>query len=57
MFKFIVDIFFKDTIVGLSQLGDYRYKRIYKNRQQRLFSQQYLNNRRPKFIDPIACRL
>lgn len=56
MLKFIIDIFCKDTIIGLSQFEDIRYKRIYKNRQSSLFSQKY-SNRKRNFTDPIACHL
>lgn len=56
MLKFFFDIFCKDTIIGLSQFEDIRYKRIYKNRQSRLFSSQYSNSKR-SFTDPIACHL
>ena len=57
MLKFFIDIFCKDTVVGLSQFDDIRYKRIYKNRQNRLFSEKYSLSNKPKFIDPIVCRL
>ena len=54
MLKFIIDIFCKDTIIGLSQFEDYNKKRIYKNRQSRLFSKGY-SKQVNHFIDPIAC--
>jgi hypothetical protein len=56
MLKFFIDIFCKDTIVGLSQFEDFSNVRIYKNRQSRLFSKKCLKSKN-HFIDPIACRL
>ncbi len=59
MFKFLIDIFFKDAEVGLSKFSDIRSNRIYKNRQNNLFKfskddYEQLNN---NFTDPIACHL
>ena len=52
-----LDIFCKDTIVGLCQFEDIRYKRIFKNRQNRLFSKRNIYYVKSNFTDPIACRL
>ncbi len=56
MFKFFIDVFCKDTIIGLSGFNDIRTNRIYKNNCKTLFS---ANKHRQKknFIDPIVCRL
>jgi len=56
MLKYFIDIFCKDTIIGLSQFQDIRYKRIYKNRQSSLFSKKS-SNIKYNFTDPIACHL
>ena len=37
MFSYIIDIFCKDTIVGLSQFEDIRKRKIYKNKYSSLF--------------------
>ena len=55
MIKFIIDIFCKDTIIGLCPFDDIFSHRIYKNRQNRLFSENYKSNN--GFTDPIACYL
>ncbi len=59
MFKFIIDIFCKDTIIGLSDFADIRPNRIYKNKYNNLFSLKRKNKVRfiNPFTDPIACRL
>ncbi len=59
MLKFIIDVFCKDTVIGLSAFEDIRPNRIYKNKYKKLFKARQnniirLNN---KFIDPIACHL
>lgn len=58
MIKFLFDIFCKDTVIGLCPFEDIFSHRIYKNRQNRLFSQNYKRNKfKPRFIDPMACYL
>ena len=37
MLSYIIDIFCKDTIVGLSQFEDVKKSRIYKNKYSSLF--------------------
>lgn len=56
MFKYIIEIFCKDTIIGLSDFSEIRAGRIYKNRHKSLFKNKnkfYMNY----FTDPIACHL
>ncbi len=56
MFKYIIEIFCKDTIIGLSDFSDIRAVGIYKNRHKSLFKNKnklYMKY----FTDPIACRL
>lgn len=55
MIKFLIDIFCKDTVVGLCPFEDIFSHRIYKNRRKRLFSQKYKT--KPRFTDPMACYL
>ena len=38
MFHYIIDIFCKDTIVGLSQFQDIKHNTIYKNKYSALFN-------------------
>ena len=59
MFKFIIDIFCKDTIIGLSAFEDIKPRRIYKNKHKKLFKEKHDNVVRfyNPFIDPYACRL
>ncbi len=40
MFKFIIDIFCKDTIIGLSQFENIRKNSIYKNKYSSLFKEK-----------------
>ena len=56
MLKFIIDIFCKDTIIGLSDFADIRPNRIYKNKHKILFRKNKVRFINP-FTDPIACRL
>ena len=58
MLKFLIDIFCKDTVIGLCPFDDIFSHRIYKNRQNRLFSKNYKKIKRiSMFIDPMACYL
>ncbi len=57
MFKFIIEVFCKDTIVGLSQFSSDGSLPVFKNKHRNLFrvkkNKYSLNN----FTDPIVCRL
>ena len=55
MFKFLIEIFCKDTVIGLCPFEDIFSRKPYKNRQNSLFSKKYKNSK--SFIDPIACYL
>lgn len=58
MFKFFIDVFCKDTIIGLNICDDIRKNRIYKNKYIRLFiNDKNLISKEKNFIDPIACHL
>ena len=56
MIKFFIDVFCKDTIIGLSVLQDSSYLKIFKNKYSVLFSQNFIRFDK-KFTDPIACHL
>ena len=56
MLRFIIDVFCKDTAIGLSQFDDARSSRIYKNSHFPLFRIK-TNKRFLNFTDPIACHL
>ncbi len=57
MVKFIIDIFCKDTIIGLSQFDDIRKNRLYKNKYSPLFKKVKNTkiNFNPLFIDQTVC--
>lgn len=67
MFKFIIDIFCKDTVVGLTDIDEKKYNRhnikremrLYKNIYSPLFKKEIENTKKfkDKFTDPIAYRL
>ncbi len=58
MLNFLIDVFCKDTIIGLSQFEDIRKNRLYKNKYSSLFKKVKNNKVKfsPRFIDQIACR-
>ena len=58
MLNFLIDVFCKDTIIGLSQVEDIRKNRLYKNKYSSLFKKVKNNKVKfsPRFIDQIACR-
>ncbi len=58
MLKFLIDIFCKDTIVGLSSFETIRKNTIYKNKYSSLFLERKLYNKPCGyfyFTDQIAC--
>ena len=59
MLKFIIDIFCKDTIVGLSQFDSKRYKSLYKNKYSSLFkkTKEYSYKRKYFSTDQYAYHL
>ena len=59
MFSYIIDIFCKDTVVGLSGFSDIRRNTIYKNKYSPLFRKRRECQRYNKysFIDQFACHL
>ena len=58
MLNFFIDVFCKDTIIGLSQFDDIRRNRLYKNKYSPLFKKVKNTNVNINscFIDQIACR-
>ncbi len=56
MLRFLIDVFCKDTAIGLCELDGTLCSKIYKNSHYNLFRKKsyksFLN-----FTDPIACRL
>ena len=58
MLNFLIDVFCKDTIIGLSQFEDIRKNRLYKNKYSSLFKKVKNNKVKfsPRFSDQIACR-
>ena len=59
MVKFIIDIFCKDTIIGLSQFEDIRKNKLYKNKYSPLFKKAKKEKIRfnTLFIDQTAYHL
>ena len=59
MIIFIIDIFCKDTVIGLCQFEDIKRRKLYKNNYSPLFkkSREQKVKYNPRFIDPIACHL
>lgn len=55
MLKFFIDIFCKDTIIGLSQFEKIRKNSIYKNKYSSLFKERKKNIY--KFTDRYAYHL
>ena len=59
MFKYIIDIFCKDTVVGLSDFDDIKKNTIYKNKYSSLFNirKEYKLNSKTFSIDQFAYHL
>lgn len=57
MFKLIIDIFCKDTIIGLCAFENIKGNRIYKNRQYRLFLKNNNEKNYLSFTDPFDYHL
>lgn len=59
MLNFIIEIFCKDTIIGLCSFEDIRKNRLYKNKYSPLFKKREESQIRfnTRFIDPTVCRL
>ncbi len=57
MLKFIIDIFCKDTVIGLSQFENIRRSKIYKNRRSKLFKNSTYGYNGMNFTDPIVYHL
>lgn len=59
MVKFIIEIFCKDTIIGLCQFEDIRKNRLYKNKYSPLFKKREESRIKfnTMFIGQTACRL
>lgn len=59
MLNFIIDIFCKDTIIGLSEFESRKYKSIYKNKYSSLFKVKkgYTGRNRFYSIDQYAYHL
>ncbi len=57
MLNFFIDVFCKDTIIGLSQFDDIRRNRLYKNKYSPLFKKVKNTkvNINSSFIDQIVC--
>ena len=57
MLNFLIDVFCKDTIIGLSQFEDIRKNRLYKNKYSPLFKKVKNTkvNINSSFIDQIVC--
>ena len=59
MLNFIIDIFCKDTIIGLTQFESKKYKQLYKNKYTTMFRKERNNPNRNKYfsIDQYAYHL
>ena len=55
MIKFLLDVFCKDTIIGLSQFQDIKKVRNFKNKYCSLFSRKETPFSGKGFTDPILC--
>ncbi|MCD7878603.1 MAG: hypothetical protein LUG16_01565 [Candidatus Gastranaerophilales bacterium] len=56
MIKFFIDVYCKDTIIGLCPFENITANKVYKNKHSNLFQTQK-KNFNPGFIDPILCHL
>ncbi len=56
MFKFFIDVFCKDTIIGLSSFENIKKNKLYKNKYNKTSFKKNFHSKK-NFIDPIACHL